>query len=216
MRRTWLALLTLLSSCEYARVLPDMSTLSANERGVLAASLSSVVEIHALCLDTDRRWDERDPIAYRMHGTGFVGGVGQIYTAGHLVHACFGRAVLFAEVFRYAGGARTHAYDVPVRVAVYDQPSDVAILDVDPRGHFSLPPPLPICERCDLEVGVEYLSAGFATGWTKGEAVASNVLHQPTAFGDSGGPVFDRAGVVVGIIVRSNLVGTVARVVPVP
>ena len=136
-----------------------------------------------------------------MTGTGiFVSAVGHVLTNSHVVEG-------FDWVQVSLEGEAPHL----ARVVARDHQNDLALLETDRRLTA-----LPIFRR-DVEVGEEVATYGFplldflgkSGKFTVGTVNANNVkentsllqIQAPVQPGNSGGPLFDRTGNVVGIVV---------------
>lgn len=156
-------------------------------------------------------------------GTGFfISGEGQVLTAYHVVKA----GQLFA-VTTLAG--KTY----PARVAAFDEAADVALLQVARGGPF---PYLELASGTP-QVGERVLAIGNSGGDflqpRRGELLRLNAeagrsdfpegtleMNAPLAQGDSGGPIFNERGEVLGVVsyirVSGDGVTRASYAVPVP
>ena len=135
-------------------------------------------------------------------GTGFVVARGRALTNAHVVEQCAGVRV------RAPGGA-----DLPARVIVADRERDLALIEVPE----SAGPPLPFRRDQNLRRGEGVVTYGFPLAGllssgptlTTGEisalaGLADNQrqfqISAPVQPGNSGGPLLDRGGTVVGVV----------------
>jgi hypothetical protein len=136
-------------------------------------------------------------------GTGFIVGEGRALTNSHVVEQCS------RIVARTANGR-----DLPAQVTARDQALDLALLtlarDVGPALSFRDPP---VVRRGDEVVTYGYPLSGILSSGptlTRGDISALAGLRDdqnqlqisaPVQRGNSGGPLLDRAGNVVGVVV---------------
>ena len=146
-------------------------------------------------------------------GTGFVVAAGRVLTNDHVVQGC-------AEVRVRAANGRGMA----ATLAASDRNRDLALLAV--QGDAG--PPLPFRSGPELRRGEDVVTYGFPLAGllssgptlTTGEVSAlSGLRDDPKQFqisapvqpGNSGGPLLDRGGNVVGVVVSKLNARTVAR-----
>jgi hypothetical protein len=158
-------------------------------------------------------------------GTGVVVGRGAVLTSRHLVRNALAVQVRVRRV-DVEGADFQVAAQIDMTVAASSAHWDAAVL-VPSDGAVSrlLPPPLPVCRRLP-SAGERLWHFGNRTAWS----VAT--VHRPTEdlwgetvitvtdtmvyYGDSGGPVVDGHGSVVGLLVRlSTAEPGVAYVTPI-
>jgi S1-C subfamily serine protease len=157
----------------------------------------------------------RDGRRATSSGTGFVVGAGRILTNHHVAQGCAEMRV------RTAGGR-----ELTGTVAASDPERDLALLAV--QGGSGLGPPLPFRSGPELRRGEGVVTYGFPLAGllssgptlTTGEVSAlAGLRDNPRQFqisapvqpGNSGGPLLDRSGNVVGIVVSKLNAQRVAR-----
>jgi S1-C subfamily serine protease len=146
-------------------------------------------------------------------GTGFAVGAGRVLTNNHVAQGC-------AEVRARTAGGR----ELTATVAATDPQRDLALLTV--QGEVG--PPLAFRSGPDLRRGEEVVTYGFPLAGllssgptlTTGEVSAlAGLRDNPRQFqisapvqpGNSGGPLLDRSGNVVGVVVSKLDAQRVAR-----
>ena len=150
-------------------------------------------------------------------GTGFVVGAGRVLTNNHVAQGC-------AEMrLRTAGGR-----ELTGTVAASDPQQDLALLTVQGGGGSDLGPPLPFRSGPELRRGEGVVTYGFPLAGllssgptlTTGEVSAlAGLRDNPRQFqisapvqpGNSGGPLLDRSGNVVGVVVSKLNAQRIAR-----
>lgn len=196
-----------------AAVTPLPQALPAEERDLFAALRPAVVRVDSVNMAT------------RTGGLGtgfFVSGQGRVLTAYHVVKA----GQLF-QVTTLSG--KTY----PARVTAFDEAADVALLQVTRGG------PFPFLELASQppKVGERVLAIGNSGGDflqpRRGELLRLNAeagrsdfpagtleMNAPLAQGDSGGPIFNGRGEVLGVVsyvrVSGDGVTRASYAVPVP
>jgi len=145
-------------------------------------------------------------------GTGFVIEGGYIATAYHVVDDAPFIYVKFRRLSR-SGYVMTSARGYPVFIVNYDKSRDIALLKPIEKS-IPLPPPLRVRTEQGLTVGEPVWQFGKRSMWTWGEIVGLNVpfagktgnIHASTAVqhGDSGGPIVDTSGRVIGVTILMN------------
>lgn len=196
-----------------AAVTPLPQALPTEERDLFAALRPAVVRVDSVNMAT------------RTGGLGtgfFVSGQGRVLTAYHVVKA----GQLF-QVTTLSG--KTY----PARVTAFDEAADVALLQVTRGG------PFPFLELASQppKVGERVLAIGNSGGDflqpRRGELLRLNAeagrsdfpagtleMNAPLAQGDSGGPIFNGRGEVLGVVsyvrVSGDGVTRASYAVPVP
>lgn len=154
----------------------------------------------------------------QTQGSGFVvDAKGTILTNAHVVTnvaEASGGAVRAAETLYVEFRDRDR---VPARIIGWDLFSDVAVVRVDPKDHALAPVPLgdsstvrvgtpvaaigsPFNEQSSLSVGVVSATDRTIDSLTSGYSVSDAIqTDAPINRGNSGGPLFDAAGRVIGI-----------------
>lgn len=154
----------------------------------------------------------------QSQGSGFVvDAKGTILTNAHVV-----TNVADAAGGRVRGAGRLYVEfrdrdRVPARIVGWDLFSDVAVVSVDPRAHLLQPVPLgdsstvvvgapvaaigsPFNEQSSLSVGVVSATDRTIDSLTSGYSVSGAIqIDAPINRGNSGGPLFDAGGRVIGI-----------------
>jgi S1-C subfamily serine protease len=152
---------------------------------------------------------------HAAQGSGFVvSRQGDILTNAHVVTTAPSSSVTAADsvVVEFADGDRTRA-----RIVGWDAFSDVALLKVDPKAHRLRPVPLgdsahlvvgqpvaaigtPFGNQNSLTVGVVSGTRRSISSLTSDYEVSDAIqTDAPINRGNSGGPLFDAAGRVIGI-----------------
>lgn len=161
-------------------------------------------------------------------GAGFVvDAKGTILTNAHVItNVATSSEVVGADrvYVEYADGDRA-----PARVVGWDLFSDVGVIDVDPTDHAVSPVPLgrsaavrvgqpvaaigsPFGNQNSLAVGVVSATGRSIASLTSGYDVADAIqIDAPINRGNSGGPLFDAAGRVIGINAQINTNSGVAE-----
>jgi putative serine protease PepD len=151
-------------------------------------------------------------------GSGFVvSSNGTILTNAHVISDSGTRATSVKVVFKLQMDGRKETREVPATIVGSDETSDVAVLKVDPAQAPSLVP-LKFGDSASVEVGEAVVAIGNPLGYdfsvTSGIVSATNRnLQSPNGSliadgiqtdaainsGNSGGPLIDSAGKVIGI-----------------
>lgn len=144
-------------------------------------------------------------------GTGFVIGGGYIVTAWHVVDDSPFIYVKFRNLNRF-GQVSESSRGYPVTVVGHDKDHDLALLKMQ-EPDVDLPPPLPM-RITGLKVGEAVWQFGKRSIWSWGEIVERNVefggssglimTSAAVQHGDSGGPLIDQYGNVLGVAVLVN------------
>jgi S1-C subfamily serine protease len=162
-------------------------------------------------------FDDRPPEEHQAQGSGFVVSKrGDILTSAHVVTTAGqgdddpeGASRVFAA---FADGDR-----VPARLIGWDLYDDVAVLRIEPRTHALVPVPLgdsdqvvvgepvaamgsPFGNENSLAVGIVSATQRSIDSLTSDYTVADAIqTDAPITHGNSGGPLFDARGRVIGI-----------------
>ena len=169
-------------------------------------------------------FDNRPPSEHAAQGSGFViSREGYILTSAHVVTTAGpdqGRSDPEAADSVYVGFRDRDR--VKARVIGWDVFDDVAVLKVDPKAHALNPVPLgdssrvvvgepvaalgsPFGNESSLSVGVVSATRRSIASLTSGYDVADAIqTDAPITHGNSGGPLFDARGRVIGINAQIN------------
>jgi S1-C subfamily serine protease len=169
-------------------------------------------------------FDDRPPAEHAAQGSGFViSREGYILTSAHVVTTAgpdHGRSDPEAADSVYVGFRDRDR--VKARVIGWDVFDDVAVLKVDPKAHALNPVPLgdssrvvvgepvaalgsPFGNESSLSVGVVSATRRSIESLTSGYDVADAIqTDAPITHGNSGGPLFDARGRVIGINAQIN------------
>ena len=169
-------------------------------------------------------FDNRPPSEHAEQGSGFViSREGYILTSAHVVTTAGpdqGRSDPEAADSVYVGFRDRDR--VKARVIGWDVFDDVAVLKVDPKAHALNPVPLgdssrvvvgepvaalgsPFGNESSLSVGVVSATRRSIASLTSGYDVADAIqTDAPITHGNSGGPLFDARGRVIGINAQIN------------
>lgn len=187
----------------------------ADLKGLLAAALPAVVSVEAATTQSNPFLEPGGGGRVMAQGTGVViGSTGEIITNAHLVTGVVGGASAVTVTFH---DARRHA----ARIVGSDCENDLALLQVD--GVENLPV-LELGDSGSVATGDGVIAIGHALGLAGGPSVTTGIISAtertssmetglgatctlsgllqtdaPISSGDSGGPLLDARGHVIGI-----------------
>ena len=145
------------------------------------------------------------------NGTGFAVGRDRVVTNHHVVEMVIGPRGEVSNGVRVGVQTRDGSWAQDVRLLDYDVERDLALLHVDLPGDT---PPVRLAQDESIEVGEPVISIGSPYGLdhtvTDGIVSARRMLEgsrwlqvsSPISPGNSGGPIFDGSGAVVGVSTR--------------
>ena len=166
------------------------------------ASPQEIMKVN-LCTTGTVRFEGPRPGTVFSYGTGFrISAAGHIMTNNHVVQSCGSVAV------------DAKGRHLPLRVAGQDPVADLAVLQqpdlVTPFLSFRNPQsPVRVAERAisigypiPEQLGDRVVTEGIVNALTGGKGDATQYqLQTPIQPGNSGGPIFDRNGLVIGVAV---------------
>ncbi|MET4134615.1 trypsin-like peptidase domain-containing protein [Pseudarthrobacter sp. PvP090] len=187
----------------------------ADIKGLLAASLPSVVAVKATTTQANLLLDPNSGGRVMAQGTGVViGSTGEVVTNAHLVTGVVSEASTVTVTF-HDGSQRT------ARIVGSDCENDLALLQVN--GVKNLPV-LELADSGSTEPGDAVIAIGYALGLDGAPSVTTGIISAtgrtsiantglgstcrltnllqtdaPISSGDSGGPLIDSGGHVIGI-----------------
>jgi hypothetical protein len=159
------------------------------------------------------KYTKKDGTSYRMGSGVVVDRKGTVLTAEHVIDGAICVTVLRRKLSRDGRLIET-GRGVPMRVVNRNAKLDAALLVPDAKGE-ALPPPIPLSDR-DPKFKETVWSFGHTSSWSEGWLVTLRAnmqwnktviargmikVHNLTRKGDSGGPLLDNRGKLLGILI---------------
>lgn len=175
-------------------------------------NIFKVAAVSTVIVEATRYDRTRDEMTISQASGAIIDDCGTIITANHIVERNEYLTVKFRE---YNGKTKgfVDGRQIPVNVAAHDDALDVALIVPRYPPNLPLPPPLPVLTEPPIERGASVLFTGRSTPYSIGVVSTSTVVDSKPRivanldayYGDSGGPLLDLYGRVVGIITEVNV-----------